>query len=158
MKTMTLLLLLALFTACAGPAIHQDHIAGGHSDTGQPALHALRDNHLRELMDRMDSLMQERFMTELQLDKERRKYSRQIAETAGSLAANVEAIIASMPGLQLNAAEQSTFLALASKLREEMGQLKLNAEQNHIDAIPENLHEINTTCTSCHALFRKLER
>lgn len=152
------LVFLVLLTACAAPNKQHEHAEGGRSDTGQPALHALRDNQLRELMDRMDSLMQERFMTEQQLDQERRKYSRQIAEAAGKLSTNVDAIIASLPSLQLSAAEQNTFLALASKLREEMSQLKLNAEQNHIDSIADNLHEINTTCTSCHALFRKLER
>lgn len=95
-------------------------------------------------------------MTEQQLDVERRKYSRQIGEAARNLSVNVGTIIASMPGLQLNAGEQATFLALASKLRDEAQQLQELAEQNHIDAISDGLHEINTTCTSCHALFRKL--
>ena len=95
-------------------------------------------------------------MTELQLDVERRKYSRQIAETAGSMESTVDAIIASMPGLQLSATEKTTFQALAGKLREEIQQLQLQAQQNQIDAIATSVHEINTTCTSCHALFRKL--
>ncbi|MDX8128534.1 hypothetical protein QLH52_14670 [Methylomonas sp. OY6] len=155
MKTLYLAALLLMLSACSQNNQYA-YLQGGRSQTGQPALHAVRDKRLHELMDRMNSLMQERFMTEQQLDVERRKYSRQIGEAARDLAATVEIMIARMPGLQLNAAEQTTFLALAGKLREEMRQLQQLAEQNHIDAIPDSLHEINTTCTSCHALFRKL--
>ncbi|OQW73740.1 MAG: hypothetical protein BVN35_11605 [Proteobacteria bacterium ST_bin11] len=158
MKTLYLSAVVLILSACSSQSNQYARLEdGGWSQTGQPALHAVRDNRLHELMDRMDSLMHERFMTEQQLDVERRKYSRQIGEAARNLAANVEIMIARMPGLQLNAAEQTTFLALATKLREEMRQLQQLAEQNHIDAIPVSLHEINTTCTSCHALFRKLE-
>jgi cytochrome c556 len=156
MKNLYLLAVVLIFSACSSSGNQHAHIEGGRSQTGQPALHAVRDNQLRELMARMDSLMQERFMTEQQLDVERRKYSRQIGEAARNLSVNVGTIIASMPGLQLNAGEQATFLALASKLRDEAQQLQELAEQNHIDAISDGLHEINTTCTSCHALFRKL--
>ncbi|AMK76029.1 MULTISPECIES: cytochrome c [Methylomonas] len=156
MKTPYLSAIVLILSACSSPGNQYSHLEGGRSQTGQPALHAVRDNQLRELMARMDSLMQERFMTEQQLDVERRKYSRQIGEAARNLSDNVGTIIAGMPGLQLNASEQTAFLALASKLREEAQQLQLLAEQNHIDAIPDSLHEINTTCTSCHALFRKL--
>ncbi|WKJ89783.1 cytochrome c [Methylomonas montana] len=156
MKITIILATLFVLSACAGSTSEPALIKGGRSETGRPALHAVRDNQLRTLMDRMDSLMQERFMTELQLDVERRKYSRQIAETAGSMESTVDAIIASMPGLQLSATEKTTFQALAGKLREEIQQLQLQAQQNQIDAIATSVHEINTTCTSCHALFRKL--
>ncbi|WP_197492620.1 cytochrome c [Methylomonas methanica] len=157
MKTLYLSAIVLILSACSNQSNQHAHLEGGRIQTGQPALHAVRDNQLRELMDRMDNLMQERFMTEQQLDVERRKYSRQIGEAARNLAANVEIMIAAMPGLQLNAGEQTAFIALANKLRDEMRQLQLITEQNHIDAIPDSLHEINTTCTSCHALFRKLE-
>ncbi|ANE54307.1 MULTISPECIES: cytochrome c [Methylomonas] len=151
-----ILVLLALAAACSAPEQRRQQSSAGWRETGTPALHAVRDGKLRELMDRMDSLMQERFMTETQIDMQRRKYARQIAETAQSLAANVDAITASLPGLNLTADEQVAFRALAAKLRSEMDLLQRQAESNLIDQINDNLHEINTTCTSCHALFRKL--
>lgn len=156
MKITIILATLFIVSACAGSTSEHAPLEGGRSETGRPALHAVRDNQLRTLMDRMDSLMQERFMTEHQLDDERRKYSRQIADAAGNMASTVDAIIASMVGLQLSAAEQTAFKALAAKLREETRQLQQQAQQNQIDAIATSVHEINTTCTSCHALFRKL--
>lgn len=156
MKTIIILTISFILSACAGSSSQQALNQGGRSETGQPAMHAVRDNQLRTLMDRMDSLMQERFMTEHQLDDERRKYSRQIAEAAKNMASTVDAIMAAMAGLQLEAAEQTTFKALAAKLREQTQQLQMQAQQNQIDAIAVSVHEINTTCTSCHALFRKL--
>ncbi|WFP48694.1 cytochrome c [Methylomonas sp. EFPC3] len=155
-KIYPILVLSAAVAACSAPEPKSLSSSSGWSQTGTPALHAVRDGKLRELMDRMDSLMHERFMTETQIDAERRKYARQIAETAHSLSANVDAIIASLPGLNLTADEQTAFRALAAKLRSEMGLLQQQAESNRIDQISDNLHEINTTCTSCHALFRKL--
>lgn len=156
MKNSYPILFLLTVAACSAPEQRDLPIQGGRAETGTPALHAVRDGKLRELMDRMDSLMHERFMTETQIDTQRRRYARQIAETAQSLSANVDAIIASLPGLSLTADEQIAFRALAAKLRSEMGLLQQQAESNRIDQINDNLHEINTTCTSCHALFRKL--
>lgn len=149
-----LLLFMLMLTACSHPN-NQHFIEGGRSETGQPALHAIQDMQLRELMDRMDSLMQERFMTETELDSERRKYAQRIAKTAQGLAKTVGAIIAKMPALSLSPTEQTTFLALANKLYEQTQHLNEQASQNQIDAIDDSLHQINTTCASCHSLFRK---
>ncbi len=143
-----------LLVACT--ATNEKHVAeGGWVETGPPALHAVRNTQLREMMDRMDSLMQERFMTETEIDSERRKYAQSIAKNAEGMAKTVEAIIAYMPRLQLTPSEQDTFLALAKKLSDQIQHLHEHATQNHIDAIDESLHIINTTCTSCHALYRK---
>lgn len=147
------MLILLLITACSNPPAPHYEI-GGRSETGQPALHAIHDEKLHELMRRMDSLMQERFMTETQLDKERRRYSQRIADTARGLSETVDVIIGQMPKLALSADEQSTFLSLAKKLRQLAVQLHQQASGNQIDAIDESLHQINTTCMSCHALFR----
>lgn len=154
MMTKPILALMLLLTACS----HVDNrrfMEGGRSETGAPALHAIHDTQLRELMDRMDSLMQERFMTETQLDSERRKYARQIADSAQQVSKTVSDIIAKMPTLPLSSSEQTTFLALANKLYQQNQNLYEQAGQNRIDAIDDSLHQINTTCTSCHALFRK---
>lgn len=149
------LLLLLLLAACSNPAQH-DHLAQDtHTQNGQPTLHAIHDDELHQLMLRMDSLMHERFMTETELDGQRRKYARQIADAALSLSQTVSAILAKMPTLALQPAEQSSFTSLASKLQQQTQQLHQLASQNHIDAIDDTLHQIKTTCTSCHALFRK---
>ena len=151
-----LALILLTLTACYTPGSKFHNEIGGRSETGTPALHSIQDKQLRELMARMDALMQERFMTEPELDAERRKYAQRIAVNAQSMSQTVDSIIDRMPSLKLTGDEQHTFLALAQKLREQSRQLQEQAQLNQIDAIGSTVHVINTTCTSCHALFRKL--
>lgn len=148
-------LCLVLFTACSPKS-------GGHvtadavDQTGQPALHAIRNEELHELMLRMDGLMHERFMTETQLDGERRKYAQRIADSAQALSQTVTTIIAKMPLLALSATEQPRFLALADRLKLQTDSLHALASHNQIDAIEANLKQVTATCSACHALFRKI--
>jgi cytochrome c556 len=154
MKRVVVIAIVICLVSCHRAQVNPE-LAIGHSDTGKPALHAIRDQELRELMDRMDALMQERFLTETQLDQERRKYAQSMAEQASGLSKTVDAILAKMPSLGLVAEEQGTFMALANKLRQQTAQLHELALDNRIDAIEQSLSQLNTTCISCHALFRK---
>ncbi len=121
----------------------------------RPVLHAIQSEQLRELMDRMDILMQESFMTEYEVDIERRKYALRIASGADNLSKTVIAITDLLPSLKLNAEDQHTFLTLANKLGNQAQTLQKQATQNQIDAIDNTMKQINATCASCHALFRK---
>ncbi|QPK63834.1 cytochrome c [Methylomonas sp. LL1] len=143
-----------LLAACAGtpPASSQT----GLPDTGTPALHAVSDTRLRELMDSMNSLMFERFMAEPDIDHQRRIYALKIADAADKLGATVDSILSRLPALNLSPEEQTVFRALAVKLREQTESLKAQAERNQIDAIEPALDQVAATCSSCHALFRKL--
>lgn len=123
--------------------------------TGRPALHAIHDQQLRVMMARMNALLQERFMTETQLDSERRKYAQRITETARGLANTIGMIIDKMPTLALTDSEQAAFLALAKKLREQAEQLYEQAGHNRLEDVDASLREMKSTCTSCHALFRE---
>lgn len=122
---------------------------------GQAALHAVQDAELRELMGRMNSLMLERFMTEHEMDIERRKYTRQIIEAAEKLANTSQALIIKMPGLGLNASEQHAFQILAQKLNQHAQKLQTQAEHQAFNAIPGTLSEMKSDCMACHTLFRK---
>lgn len=128
------------------------------SKNEQPALHAIQSAELRELMDRMDILMQERFMTEHEIDVQRRKYARRIASTAEELSKTVTAIIDVLPALKLSAKEQKVFLYLAKNLDEHAQLLQKQATQNQIDAINTTMNQISSTCTTCHSLFRKFNK
>lgn len=128
----------------------------GHNTTGQPALHAVNNKQLHQLMERMNNLMQERFLTEPELDKERRNYAQKIAKTAQSLEQTLDAILTTSAALKLSKAEEITFQALAQKLRQQSQTLQQQAQQNRLDAIPNSLQQINNTCIACHTLFRKL--
>ena len=131
-------------------------------ETQNPALHVIHNNklhelmaHLNELMGRMSVLSQERFLTEPELDAEYRKYAKQISNASENLLQTLDAVPMTLPSLNLSATEQTTFLALVSKLREQVQTLQTQTKQNHPHVISDSLTQISTTCASCHALFRK---
>jgi hypothetical protein len=107
-------------------------------------------------MDQMNSLMFERFMAEPDIDRERRNYALKIADAADELGATVDVILSRLPALNLSPDEQTTFRALAVKLRDQADTLKAQAKLNRIDSIEQTLDQTSATCSSCHALFRKL--
>lgn len=128
---------------------------GERPDTGQPVLHAVHDEHLRELMVQMNSLLFERTRPETDIDRARRQYAGQIEATAQELSATVDAIITTLPSLRLNPSEQARFMALAGKLRDQAQRLSEQARGNQIDIIPATLDQMASICRCCHELFRK---
>lgn len=95
-------------------------------------------------------------MTEHEMDIERRKYARQIIETADILQSSVKSLINRAPVLGMTSDEQHAFLAMAQKLGHHAEALKIQAERNRFNAIDETLHEMKSTCMACHTLFRKI--
>lgn len=150
-----LFVIVLFLNACSDSDTHRLKLDTEQREIDQPALHAIRSSQLRELMDRMDILMQERFMTEQEVDVERRKYAMRIASTAENLSETVKAILLVLPSLKLNSEEQHVFLSLANKLDDQAQVLQTQARQNQIDSINSTMNRISTTCTSCHSLFRK---
>ncbi|MGR8980758.1 MAG: cytochrome c [Gammaproteobacteria bacterium] len=149
-------LIVLVLNACSYPGgTPQAEPDYGLSEIDQPALHAIRSSELRELMDRMDILMQERFMTEHEVDIERRKYAIRIATTAEELSKTVNAILHVLPSLKLSSEERNAFLSLANKLDDQAKVLQKQAKQNQIDSIDNTMNQISATCTACHSLFRK---
>ena len=126
----------------------------GLPDTGRPALHAVTDARLRQLMNQMNSLMFDRFSTQIELDNERRAYALRMAKDANTLSRTTDHIRSRLPELHLNDSEQATFIALANKLHDQAKILEFQASHNQIDAIPPTIDQITGTCSSCHALFR----
>jgi cytochrome c556 len=155
MKPILFIPFLFILTACAD-STSRAVTDTGQNETGQPALHAIHDQQLHELMGRMNSLMQERFMTEPELDAERRKYAQRVAKTAQNMLQTLDAILATTSTLKLNKTDETTFQALTEQLRKQTQELQQQGDQNRMDAIPNTLEQMKTTCTSCHALFRKL--
>lgn len=125
-------------------------------DTGDPALHALQNERLRELMVRMNRLVFEQIRTEIEIDQDRRHKALRIAEVAGELQQSADAIIAARASLNLGQSESTAFIALATKLKGQAIQLESLARHNQIEALPEVMMQITNTCTACHSLFRKL--
>ena len=148
---------LFVLLSCTNPSpsspLHSVPTAG-RKETGLPALHAVRSGHLRELMQQMNNLMQKNFSSESEQNAEQHKTALQISSIAHDLSKTIDPLPSILPTLHLSTAEQTTFLALMSKLRIQTETLQEQAEQNILNVIPNTLEQMNTTCTSCHALFR----
>ncbi len=145
------LFLVLLTSACSSPQINP-------TNRQPPTQHASYDSRLRELMDKIEILTQERFLTDHEQDDERRKYTQQIATNAEQLARSTDGIIAKLPSLGLTPQQQQSALSLAEKLRDQSRQLQQQAQLHHIHAMSNHLEVIDTTCNTCHALFKKLDR
>lgn len=124
-------------------------------DTGEPAMHAVQNSRLQQVMHRINDLVYAQLNNELNLGAERRKTAAEVSRIATELSSSEKAIIETMPSLQLKAGEESTFVALAEKLRVTALQMQASAEQEQWQMIPTHVETITNTCTSCHVLFRK---
>jgi len=148
MKNSFFLVLCCVLSACAS----QREEFGN----GQPALHAVQDQELRVLMDRMNGLMMERFMTEQEMDVERDRFARQIIDASKTLSSTATAIVDKLPGLGLDDNAQKAFRTLAKKLGQQAKDLQTESENRRYNAMSATLHEMSATCMACHTLFRKL--
>lgn len=153
LQNLAIVIVATLLSACTSTSQPTTH--SGLPDTGQPALHAVSDARLRQLMDQINGLMFDRFKTEPDIDRERRNYALKMADAADKLGSTVDVILSRLPALNLNPDEQTAFRALAGKLRAQASILNTQAKLNHIDAIEPTLEQITATCSSCHSLFRK---
>ena len=124
-------------------------------ETGEPAMHAIQNNRLQQVMKQINDLVYSQLSNEINLGSQRQLKTAEIARIAGELAASEKDIIETMPSLDLKPDEKVTFTALAEKLRINALQMANLAEQNQLQAIPATLDTITTTCISCHVLFRK---
>lgn len=147
---------LCLISACSVPSEHQTEF-NKLLNSENPALHAVQNQEVRELMDRVNALMMERFMSEHEMDIERRKYENQIIEAAKSLSETSKTLVYKIPKLDLNSEEQTAFHNLADKLDLYAHTLQKQAEQHNFSAMPGTLHEVSSICMACHALFRKYQ-
>lgn len=146
---------LCLISACSTPSEHNTEF-NKLLNSENPALHALHDQEVRELMDRVNSVMMERFMSEHEMDIERRKYANQIIEAANNLSVTAKTLVNKIPRLNLNPEEQTAFHNLADKLDLYAQTLQKQAIEHNYSAIPSTLHEVSSICMACHTLFRKL--
>ena len=130
-------------------------LSAAHPGTGDPAMHAIRHNHLQQAMIRINNLVYGQMQNEVGVSREKQVQTQKIAKIAHELASDQNIIIGTLPLLNLNPSKKYTFAALADKLRVNALQMEDQANRNQIKAIPGIMEKITSTCTACHDLFRK---
>jgi len=153
-KTNAILIIIVIFLGCT--TNRQMQVPNTLRDTGRPALHAVQNQRLNDLMLRMNALVFEQIQTEIEISRDRRRKALRIAEAANKLQQSVDLILAAQPALNLAQHDSVVFLALANKLKEQAMQLENLARHNQIESLTETMTQITNTCNACHSLFRKL--
>jgi len=122
--------------------------------TEEPALHAVHDDRLRELMHELDNLALKRLPQELDPETKHGPHARQVADIAASMADAADRIRASSATIELDDDEREVFNQLASTLRSQSMRLELSARDNDLPRMQQDLDQITTTCNACHSAFR----
>lgn len=148
----TFILFATALTACTPPA--QQLQFPKLTVTGSPVLHAIDSAKLRQLMNRMNSLMYETNLTDQEMDIQRRQALTQVIHAADGVDLAINDIVAAQAKLNLDPSDQKVFHSLAVHLRDEAHTLKAQALAHQVNEIPVTLEKMSATCTSCHELFR----
>lgn len=158
-----LYLSLALSLALAGCAGGGTAPLGspGTGETDERVLHALMSKRLNLEFASLNALTFDLHRTETELARERRLQLDRIGDTARKLqraAVDVQSMQSSTlsPSVSLSPDELQQFRTIAERLEHQAGTLATMAETGDLE--PEDAREIlgdiNTTCDTCHGLYR----
>lgn len=109
---------------------------------------------LRETMRRIDTLMFEGILTELDIDHERRRQVQAIATTAGQLAVAAAALANRDAGLLPDPDERRRFVDNAGHLGAAAATLETIAADGSISEVRAQIERVGHACAGCHADFR----
>lgn len=123
------------------------------ANTGEPALHAVHDQRLRELMAGLSDIALDRMPQELEPGNAK---SRDIARVAASLAESSRQIPSVLEQVRMDGEDRRVFEALAARLSDEAAQLAKLARRNDVPGMRTKLDEMISTCNACHKSFRIL--
>jgi hypothetical protein len=142
-------LYLTTATGCAlsGQAEYKRKLA----ETGTPALHAVENARLRELMGNMSQLREQSDYSrplELQQDRD------QLTKVARSLADSASKLPEVAGSLKLDETETKIYLGLARKLQQQAATYAELAQRGTPRELDESMNVMMSTCNACHALWR----
>jgi len=151
-RTLIALLLVSGCTACQTRA--QQEPMRRVELPGAPAMHAVRSDHLRSVMLRMDRLRYERMYTALEIEEERLRQAGVLADIAAELAGTADALPDVVGELELEESQRETFRSLADQLYTLAVELQGAASRKDYAALPVVMDKLDQTCNTCHQLFR----
>ncbi|BBL70974.1 hypothetical protein [Methylogaea oryzae] len=126
----------------------------GQRQSADAPRHGLHEERLRQLMQEMNALMFERYLTQPDIDRQRRSKAREIAAAAAAMADTLKEIQLSRTRLPLNATEHTLFATLTDRLSQQIQQMRQQAESGQTESLPQIREDMRATCAACHLLFR----
>lgn len=145
-----------LLFACSCLSVRQD---GGRLPlptvaTGKATRHAVDSAQLRDVMSELRGLSLDRLPQELENPGGRQSRLRETVSIAAALSNASTRISSVAADVGLNAEQQATFLAFASRLGDEARTLSGEASRGESRRLGRTMDAINATCVGCHNLFR----
>lgn len=130
------------------------HCSGNATVVRDDQLHALMADDINALMARVSVLMYDQNRTVDELDRERQRNARQLAEAAGQLGVAARRIESLLPQLNLDPAESAEFVNLARLLGEHAKGVADAVQEQDFRRAEQFTEQMTTTCTACHQLYR----
>ena len=119
-----------------------------------PLIHVIISDRIREIMQKLNQLMNERGMSALQIMEYRVEYLKDLIITSNQLVNAAENMTDAIPGVRIEPQNQVTFEALAKQLQEQAINIAFLAEQTDEEGLEPAYQRMSQTCNACHALFR----
>ena len=145
---------LALASSCTQPS--QRPYERKLASTGEPALHAVHDQRLRELMAGLNDMALDRMPQELEPGTADEATRRDIARIAESLAETSLQIPGVLEQVRMGDEDRRVFEALAVALSDESTELAKLARRNDVPGMRTTWDAMFSTCNACHKSFRIL--
>ncbi len=124
-------------------------------ETGKPALHAIQNNELKEIMKNLNRLHFDRMPQELDHDPFD-WHLKKVEQIAGKMSQATVEIATLSENIEINPQEKKLFDALAEKLGQQAGELELAAKDRDILQVRQAMNSMTTTCNACHSAFRMI--
>lgn len=151
-RCMAVLILItaSLISACS----HQREpgLRGAINEQGKASIHEVSNDKIRRIMHKLDTIIFERFYSELERDHYRLRYAGQIVEIVNEL--NRELEHDPSLKLELNDEQRQDFLGLAQQLKQQTNELNQLVSKHQSSEINTKLKQITKVCSSCHQKFR----
>lgn len=154
-NTVRVLLIQLMVLACVTFSLScRNCMSGWKGSTREPALHAVHNEQLREIMTQLGELTQPGMPQELDEGGQGFASLGEVQDAAKSLAEASAAIAMVADELDLTDEEGTTFLALADRLAQEAIQVRDHARRGHARDARRAMQAMSATCVACHGLFR----
>lgn len=121
------------------------------------AMHAVKSSKLKEVMHDLNNIVFERFYSEIDRDKMRVRYSKEIAGIVASMSKDIKTIQETGNELDLTEEQRLMFKTLAMELEQEGENLTKIATEYRTESIRPAIDRLVNTCNRCHGLFREKE-
>ncbi len=145
--------LVCLCLSACGPAA-SDQYQQRLATTKGPALHAVTEDRLREIMNSLQyAPMPDADHAAALAQADRERQMKEAAAVAAKMAETTKDIAPLADKLGLNAQEKELFSKLGSKLAVQSQELNRLLNEGRFDAAAVQMRQTQGTCQACHALF-----